>query len=230
MHGTHPRGRGVCLQEDLKMKRAARLLTVATLSLALSACTNMDGTPNRTRSGAVVGGLTGAALGGAIGHNPDTALVGGVLGAGVGAMIGQNMDVQAGELKQSLQGTGAKVVRNGKHLTLVLPENVTFQTGSSAVHSGFRTALAEVSRSLKKHRHTIVQVIGYTDNVGSAVINQQLSVDRARAVSQILVATGTPNDRLTFSGMGMSNPVASNRTAAGRAANRRVEIIITPTK
>ncbi len=97
------------------------------------------------------------------------------------------------------------------------------------MHSGFRSSLAEVSRSLQRHPNSTVRVVGHTDNVGAASFNQQLGIDRALAVSQILIATGTPSNRLSYAGLGFSSPVASNGSVAGRAMNRRVEIIITPT-
>lgn len=205
------------------------LIAASAIAITLGGCTNMDGTTNNTKTGAVIGGLTGAALGGAIGKNPDTALIGGVVGAVAGAAIGNSMDNQEQELRQSLQGSGANVTNNGTNLMVLLPESVTFDFGSAVVHSGFRSSLAEVSRSLQRYPNSTVRVVGHTDNVGSANFNQQLSVDRALAVSRILINTGTPAHRLTYAGLGFSNPVASNASAAGRAMNRRVEIIITPT-
>jgi outer membrane protein OmpA-like peptidoglycan-associated protein len=71
-------------------------------------------------------------------------------------------------------------------------------------------------------------VIGHTDNVGTLAINQQLSEQRALAVARILISTGTPSSRITYQGRAYLNPIVSNSTSAGRAANRRVEIIITP--
>ncbi|MDP3862092.1 MAG: OmpA family protein, partial [Phaeovulum sp.] len=61
-------------------------------------------------------------------------------------------------------------------------------------------------------------------------INQQLSEQRALAVAQILVNTGTPSARVRYLGRAFYEPIASNASAAGRAANRRVEIIITPNR
>ena len=77
--------------------------------------------------------------------------------------------------------------------------------------------------------HSTVQVVGHTDNVGTAAFNQQLSEDRARAVANVLISNGTPANRIAWLGRGLNQPIASNATEAGRAQNRRVEIIITPT-
>jgi outer membrane protein OmpA-like peptidoglycan-associated protein len=74
-----------------------------------------------------------------------------------------------------------------------------------------------------------VQVIGHTDNTGSTSYNQALSERRAAAVSAILTSNGVDPARVATAGRGYHQPVASNDTPGGRAQNRRVEIIITPT-
>ena len=73
-----------------------------------------------------------------------------------------------------------------------------------------------------------MQVIGHTDSTGEAAYNLQLSQRRAQAVANILIAGGVPAQRIAAGGQGETQPVASNDTAAGRAQNRRVEIIIRP--
>ena len=69
-----------------------------------------------------------------------------------------------------------------------------------------------------------VQVGGHTDNTGSAAVNRRLSAARANAVRDYLISKGVAADRLTAVGFGPRKPVASNRTAEGRAQNRRVEL------
>ena len=69
-----------------------------------------------------------------------------------------------------------------------------------------------------------VEVDGHTDNTGSASVNARLSKQRAEAVRQYLIEHGVPEDRLTAKGYGPSKPIASNKTAEGRAQNRRVEL------
>ena len=68
---------------------------------------------------------------------------------------------------------------------------------------------------------------GYTDSVGSARSNQLLSERRANAVRDWLIANGIDQTRLTAKGFGLENPIDSNKTAAGRTNNRRVEIKLT---
>jgi outer membrane protein OmpA-like peptidoglycan-associated protein len=206
------------------------ILATGALSAALlSGCANMDGTTNQPRTGAVIGGLTGAAAGQIIGGNTGATVIGGALGAALGGAIGAQMAAQERELRQSLSGTGAAITNTGSDLRVVLPEAVTFRTGSSVVETGFYPALAAVAESLRRHPNSTVRVVGHTDTVGSAALNNQLSQDRALAVARILIQNRTSSSRIVVAGRGYYEPIASNNSAAGRAENRRVEIVITPT-
>lgn len=197
--------------------------------LALTACTYNNGMPNRPANGALIGGLTGAAVGNALGDDRQSTIIGGIAGAAIGGMIGENMARQERELNQQLAGSGARITNTGSQLRVILPEEVTFPTGSDQVDPGFYPALQEVARSLNAHPESTVRVVGHTDNVGSQSYNQQLSVDRALSVSRILIRYGVSSSRITYSGRGMNEPITTNATASGRAMNRRVEVVITPT-
>jgi outer membrane protein OmpA-like peptidoglycan-associated protein len=198
-------------------------------SVVLAGCTNPDGTRDQEGTGVIVGGLTGAVAGQALGGSPGATVIGGAIGAAVGGAIGAKMATQERELRQSLAGTGADVTNTGSQLRVILPEAVTFRTASSVVDGGFVPALRTVAQSLRAHPYSTVRVVGHTDNVGSALYNTQLSQDRAMAVARVLIANGTPASRITVSGRGFNEPITSNSTASGRAMNRRVEIVITPT-
>ncbi len=204
------------------------LVAVAAAVLALGACSNVDGTNNQTGTGAIIGGLTGAAAGQLIGGDTRGTIIGGVIGAGIGAAIGNDLANQERELRQSLAGTNAGIVNTGETLVVNLPEAITFDFDSAVVHQNFRSSLAAISRSLQNYPNTTVRVVGHTDNVGTLAVNQQLSEQRALAVAQILISSGTPASRVGYLGRAYYDPIASNNTAAGRATNRRVEIIITP--
>lgn len=195
----------------------------------LVGCTNMDGTTSQPRTGLVIGGLTGAAAGQIIGGDTRATVIGGAIGAALGGAIGAQLAAQERELRQSLAGTGAAITNTGTDLRVVLPEAVTFATGSSAVASGFRPALRSMADSLRRHPNSAVRVVGHTDNVGSAALNNTLSQDRAMAVARILIENGIGGNRIVVAGRGFYEPIASNNSAAGRAENRRVEIVITPT-
>lgn len=212
------------------MTKFFKLALMAAPAFALVACTDMYGAPNRPANGAIIGGLTGAALGTAIGGSHDATLIGGVLGAVVGSSIGTQLQAQEDELNRSMAGSGAQIVNTGQSIQVTLPENVTFPFGSSVVNPGFVSPLAALARNLRSHPNSVVRVVGHTDNIGSAEYNYGLSTQRALSVSRILIANGLPSGRLTYSGQGFNQPIASNATAAGRAMNRRVEILITPTQ
>lgn len=210
-------------------QRRTMAVALAAASLVLAGCTNPDGTNNQAGTGAVVGGLTGAAAGQIIGGDTRATVIGGALGAAVGGAIGARMAEQERELRQRLAGTGAEVTNTGSQIRVILPEGVTFPTASAVVDPSFRPAMRAVSESLRRFPDTTVRVVGHTDNIGSAAYNNQLSRDRAMAVARELIATGTRAARITVSGRGFYEPITSNATGGGRAQNRRVEIVITPT-
>jgi outer membrane protein OmpA-like peptidoglycan-associated protein len=81
---------------------------------------------------------------------------------------------------------------------------------------------------LNNYPNTTVNVVGHTDNTGDASYNFGLSQRRAQAVAAVLRNGGVSSSRIRSIGAGEDQPIASNLNASGRAANRRVEIIITP--
>jgi outer membrane protein OmpA-like peptidoglycan-associated protein len=118
---------------------------------------------------------------------------------------------------------GCQVLFQEEKKTLIL-EGVNFETGKSTLTPESQTILDGVAESLVANEEIKVQVSGHTDNTGSMAVNRRLSRARAEAVRQYLVEKGVPADRLTAAGFGPDRPVASNRTAEGRAQNRRVEL------
>ncbi|WP_424928804.1 OmpA family protein [Amaricoccus tamworthensis] len=210
------------------MKLTKTLPVLAVSAIALAACTNPDGSQNRTGTGAAVGTAAGAALGNLIGGDTEATIIGGVIGGALGTGVGYQLDQQAAELEQSIGGSGATIVNTGDRLIVSMPEAITFAVDSADLRPSIRDEIVAVSQSLQNYPNTSVQVIGHTDNTGSASYNQGLSERRAQSVTNVLVASGTPANRIFSSGRGMTQPVATNDTEAGRAANRRVEIIITP--
>jgi outer membrane protein OmpA-like peptidoglycan-associated protein len=80
--------------------------------------------------------------------------------------------------------------------------------------------------SLNQYPGTDIKVIGHTDNKGTETYNQGLSERRAAAVKAYAVSQGVPSSRLITLGKGFSEPIADNSTEEGRAANRRVEVVI----
>ncbi|MBX9806976.1 MAG: OmpA family protein, partial [Flavobacteriaceae bacterium] len=96
------------------------------------------------------------------------------------------------------------------------------ETADKGVTNGRLDAIKEI---LKNYPNAKFSIEGHTDDVGNAVSNQKLSEARAKAVMEALVAKGVNPESLTYKGFGESKPVADNKTAAGRAENRRTEVI-----
>src|SRR5690606_16244412 len=86
--------------------------------------------------------------------------------------------------------------------------------------------LARLAAVLQEHPRTNVHIIGHTDSVGTEEYNLGLSNRRASSAAEFLVAQGVARNRIFTTGMGMSDPVASNDTPEGRQLNRRVEVVI----
>jgi len=116
-------------------------------------------------------------------------------------------------------------------VTLQNPPRFIFATPSPDLTPAARAELDDVAGvlldTLETHGAITVTIIGYTDSIGTAEANLALSEARARNVADYLVQQGVPRSILEPSGRGEEDPRASNATASGREANRRVEITIT---
>lgn len=103
--------------------------------------------------------------------------------------------------------------------------NLQFETGKSNIKASSYPSLDRVAAILVNKNFSL-KLAGHTDNVGSDVSNMKLSKDRAEAVKTYLVSKGANPSRIEATGYGESQPIASNKTAAGRAKNRRVEFTL----
>jgi outer membrane protein OmpA-like peptidoglycan-associated protein len=110
-------------------------------------------------------------------------------------------------------------------LVLTLSGSVLFATGKSELMPTARKRLDDVVAALKDDPRSIT-IVGHTDSVGSDDMNMALSQKRADAVRTYLVTHGLQENRVTSEGQGETQPIADNKTAEGRANNRRVEIIL----
>jgi outer membrane protein OmpA-like peptidoglycan-associated protein len=219
----------------MTMKLSKFPLVLAAASLTFVAACDPAG-PNQmqnTQQGAAIGAGAGALLGvianrdGSVEDRQRAALIGAALGGGIGAGVGNSLDRQAEDLRRSLRND-VGVSNNGRNLTVVLSQDLLFATNSTQVSGISQNELRIVANSLNQYPNTTVNVIGHTDNVGDAAFNQGLSERRAQAVASILIGGGVSSNRIRSIGAGENNPIASNLNAAGRQANRRVEIVITP--
>lgn len=217
------------------MKRIA-LMLVTVVTITAVGCTSMDPytgqqkTSNTTK-GAGIGAIAGAVIGAATSSKKDRtkgALIGAAAGGAIGGGAGYYMDRQEAALRAKLQSTGVQVSREGDNIRLIMPGNITFATGSSDIRGNFYATLDSVATVLKEFDKTAIQVNGFTDSTGSLQLNQSLSENRAYSVKSYLESRGISGGRIHTQGFGPRYPIASNDTAAGREANRRVELQLTP--
>jgi len=209
-----------------------KLLIVGALvaGVALSGCTTNPYTGeqqmSKTAIGGVLGAGTGALAGQLIGHSTGATLIGAGIGAAVGGIAGNIMDRQEKELREQLVGSGVQVSRVNGDIRLIMPGDITFENDRADIRTNFYNTLNSVAIVLNKFSNTTIKVAGYASKVGSAEHNQVLSEERAKAVEQYLIAQKVDPNRIMAVGYGARYPVASNKTLAGQARNRRVEITI----
>ncbi len=143
----------------------------------------------------------------------------------VGAFIGRYET----ELRRETAGTGVDILRQGDQLVVRMPAALTFDSGSAEIKPEFRSTLNEVSGIVSNNRSAYVDVLGHTDSTGTDDINATLSQRRATSVRDYLVSRKVAAVRIATRGYGESMllrmPEASE---SDRAANRRVEIRVTP--
>ena len=142
----------------------------------------------------------------------------------------QQLAAQEAEARQlRMQNELARIAatrREERGLIVTLSSGVFFDSGKSALKKGAQTTLKRIADQLKGDNNIKVTVEGHTDNTGSAEKNQTLSEKRAASVRDYLVSAGVPGDRVSAVGKGSTQPIATNKTAAGRQQNRRVELVI----
>ena len=109
---------------------------------------------------------------------------------------------------------------------IVNMSDVLFDTGKYTLKPGTQVSLAKVSGILQSYPGLKLQVEGYTDSTGTPEFNQKLSENRADAVRDFLVSMGVAQGNIVATGYGQNHPVAENNTIAGRAQNRRVQLVV----
>jgi outer membrane protein OmpA-like peptidoglycan-associated protein len=218
------------------MKLRTPVLIGCAAALSLAACDPYpQGNPDNARArtgaaaGAVIGAVLGASAKGSGRNDTRDALIGAAAGAIIGGGIGATLDAQARELQGSVSGN-VRIVNEGNQLRVIMPQDILFAVDSAALQPALVNDLRAVASSLQRYPESTVVVEGHTDNTGAAAYNMDLSQRRAGAVASTLVGYGVPSGRVVAVGRGEDAPVASNLTPEGRQQNRRVEIIIRPTR
>jgi len=218
------------------------------MALVFSGC-NMNNTTKGGLIGGAGGGAVGAGLGAAIGaliNGSQGAKVGAAIGAGVGVaggttagiLIGKKMDkakkeaeaIAAAKVEDAVDANGYQAVK------VTFESGILFQSGKSVLNAAAQNSLTQFATNvLGANADMNVGIVGYTDNdpwrgktaEQSVAANQKLSLERAQAVSSFLQMHGAaPSQIKEVVGLGESNPVADNSTAAGKQQNRRVEVYL----
>lgn len=206
-------------------------IKIATLSIALSVgamtFTGCDSLTN-TQKGAGIGAAAGGVIGGLIGKKAGNTAVGAIIGAAVGGtaggFIGKRMDKQAAEIQNAIPN--AEVIREGEGIIVKFDSGILFDFDKFALKDAAKTNIKTLASSLNQYPGTDIKVIGHTDSRGTEQYNMNLSEKRAAAVKAYAVSQGVPAARLITVGKGFAEPIGDNATDAGRAENRRVEIVI----
>lgn len=138
-------------------------------------------------------------------------------------LLVQSKTQEAQKARHELEAYKTKESKRG---TVLVLDNLLFDTGGATLHRGSQRNLDPLVRYLRDNPERNIAVEGHTDNVGGESYNIDLSFRRAEAVKNYLVVSGIDARRISTKGFGESLPVASNNSAQGRQLNRRVEIVI----
>jgi outer membrane protein OmpA-like peptidoglycan-associated protein len=195
----------------------SKVVCILMITSALASCASPG---MRTGIGAGGGALAGAGIGALIGGGKG-ALIGAGAGAILGGAVGNYLDKQAQQLAEV-----AQTKRTEDGILVNLKNDLLFTTGSAELKPEANAQLTQLGEILAKYPQDRIRVAGYTDSSGGSAFNQLLSQQRAQAVANVLEQRGVQPQVLTIQGLGSAGPVASNKTDAGRAQNRRVELKI----
>ncbi|WP_211467673.1 OmpA family protein [Collimonas silvisoli] len=210
-----------------KLKIGALALAVA---MATAGCADMSETQRGTAmgagAGAVLGGLVGGIAGpGGAGRTAAGAAIGAAIGAVGGNIWSKHMQDQKMAMERATAGTNVQVTQTADNrLKVNVPADTGFATGRADINPALRPILDQLASSLAQNPAALIEVYGHTDSTGTDAINGPLSRQRAQNVSSYLSSRGIAPNRITMDGLGSSQPLVANDTAANRAMNRRVEI------
>jgi outer membrane protein OmpA-like peptidoglycan-associated protein len=211
--------------EQFRFRSSKLVAAVTVAALAMAGCADMQMT--ETQKGTAIGAGVGALAGAAIGRDTKGAAIGGLLGAAGGYVWSRHMQEKKMAMERATMGSGVQVSQTpDNRLKLNIPSDVSFDVGRADIKPNLRPILDQFASGLSNQPSTEVRIIGHTDNTGSDALNDQLSVQRAQSTRQYLAARGVDPNRIIIAGRGEREPIADNRTDAGRAQNRRVEIFL----
>jgi outer membrane protein OmpA-like peptidoglycan-associated protein len=229
------------------MHRSTGILMLgAAAAILFSACAQpVSKAAQGALGGAALGAGTGAIIGNQTGHSGAGIAIGAGLGALGGALVGNSLDrmdqenaATEAQLQQNerllaenrrlideLRSRGADVRATDRGVVVNLPD-ILFEFDRARLTPEARRTLSEIGGVIRDVKGRPIAVEGHTDSIGTMVYNKDLSRRRAQSVTSELNALGVPGRQITTRGYGEGRPIATNNTEAGRARNRRVEIII----
>lgn len=141
----------------------------------------------------------------------------------------KEMSEKLRDIESKFSNNEAEVYRQGENVVVRL-KSMQFPSSKADLPASSLPVLAKVKSVVDELQAEKVVVEGHTDSVGAREINQRISQDRAQAVSKYLTSNGAQARNIETVGYGFDKPLASNKTKAGRAENRRVDIVITPSR
>jgi outer membrane protein OmpA-like peptidoglycan-associated protein len=144
------------------------------------------------------------------------------------ADVGYYMDNHEARFIQLVRDDRVSMQRQGDSLSLIISGGDSFDSNSAHLRREMDSVLNAVALVLEEYQDTRIVISGHTDDGGEADYNQRLSERRARAVSYFFKESGVSVQRMVILGYGESQPIADNSSAAGRATNRRIEILLEP--
>lgn len=137
------------------------------------------------------------------------------------------LDTEFEKARKEFNTNEAEVYKQGDRLLLRL-KGLTFANNKSAIDAENFSLLAKVQKVIGDIGARQVHIEGHTDSSGGKQLNDELSTKRAESVQSYLISNNNvPAEKITAAGYGYTKPIATNKTAKGRAQNRRVDIIIT---
>ena len=231
------------------MMEKNNLLALATLTLLISGCANMDYRQQAALKGAAAGTIIGGGIGGgtaALADGKNRFAIGGPVGATTGAIVGGLLGYYLAEAPKPPPSPppspppppppppppakpkppppppppppAPKVERT------ILLDDVLFDFDKSTIKPEGAAILDRLVTFMNENKNTKVSLSGYTDNIGTEAYNLKLSDRRWMSGRDYLTKKGIESGRISGQGFGESKPIADNKTAEGRAKNRRVEI------
>jgi outer membrane protein OmpA-like peptidoglycan-associated protein len=214
-------------------RKKSFFVVVLSAAIVFSGCSSMS----KAVKGGLIGGGAGAAIGAGvgalIGKDAKSAAIGAGIGTAVGAttgaIIGKKMDKAAAQAA-AIEGARVDSIRDANNLKAVkvtFDSGILFNTGKSTLSTSAKNALTKFAKILVENPTMDISIMGHTDNVGTLEVNQKLSQDRAQSVADFLKLQNVATSQLKeVVGKNFSDPIADNKTKAGQAANRRVEIFM----